>query len=325
MATRKKAVRTKSKKTAASRRRIVSKGSRRSVSKPSKTPVIDVREKGDVDKLMKLIQKNKVVLVLVYADWCGHCKTFKKDVWSKLKSQANRKVPLAEVNADMLPNTPLKNAKIDGYPSVVPIGNDMKMATLKDASGKETNAIPNSRDTQMMESLVASDPEKVIANVNAPAATAVTADPEEPPAPETVPAPEPEPSPKSATPTPEAIEAKNNNALNSLGATVAEGSKAAPSSANPPDIEDDLLATQGPRMESGKPLNSKGEPIAASKKTESQEGGSLYAALVDAAKITVPLAALTAVATRSRRRGHKRRGRSSRRAATKIEAAEQLR
>lgn len=309
MATRK-GKKTAPRRTASRSRRTASRSSRqttasRSRQTPSRstsgssTPVIDVREKADVEKLMKLIQKNKVILVLVYADWCGHCKTFKNDIWSKLKSNPNRKVPLAEVNADVLQETPLKSAKIDGYPSVVPIGNDMKMATLKDPNGKETNAIPNSRDAQMMESLVTSDPDKVISKVNSPAASELTPDPIAP-----SPTP-PEPTPKSKTPTPEAIQAKN-NALNSLGATVAEGSKAPPSSANPPDVEDDLLASQGPVMESGKPLNSKGDLIGVSKKA-SQEGGSLYAALLEAGKGILPAVALTAVASRSRRTRRRRR------------------
>jgi thiol-disulfide isomerase/thioredoxin len=123
--------------------------------------VVDVRDSSNVQQLLDVIKNNKVTLVLVYADWCGHCKTFKEDVWSKLKELPNRKLPLAEVNADVLAETPLAAAKIDGYPSVVPIGNDLVMVRLQDEAGNETNALPNARNMEMMTHLVASDPEEV--------------------------------------------------------------------------------------------------------------------------------------------------------------------
>ena len=123
---------------------------------------LDVRSKSDVSKLIDMIKGNKITLVLVYADWCGHCTTFKQDIWSKLKGMKNRKLPLAEVNADVLGETPLANAKIDGFPSVVPIGNDFKMATMEDESGNSTNALQNTRDEEMMKALVSSDPTKVL-------------------------------------------------------------------------------------------------------------------------------------------------------------------
>lgn len=139
----------------------------KSKAKPSSTSrSLDVRSAADVSKLVDLIKGNSITLVLIYADWCGHCKTFKEDIWSKLKTMPDRKVPLAEVNADILQNTPLASAKIDGYPSVVPIGNDMKMATLKDESGQPTNALPNTRDMSTMQTIVRSDPDEVLSNVS---------------------------------------------------------------------------------------------------------------------------------------------------------------
>jgi thiol-disulfide isomerase/thioredoxin len=112
---------------------------------------VDVRSKGDVGKLVDLLKKNKVVIVLVYADWCGHCQTFKKDVWSKVASLENRKVPMAQIKAEELENTPLSKTNVEGYPSVFLVGQDMKPAD-----------IPNPRDMNAMTAIANADPDEIL-------------------------------------------------------------------------------------------------------------------------------------------------------------------
>jgi len=52
----------------------------------------------------------------------------------------------------MLSNSPLSNAKISGYPSVVLFGTkDKSLASFKDSdSGEMNNSIPNIRDEAVM-------------------------------------------------------------------------------------------------------------------------------------------------------------------------------
>jgi hypothetical protein len=69
---------------------------------------------------------------------------------------------MARVNREMLSKIgPLANAKIDGFPSNVLIGNDHKLATFKGS-----NAIPNIRDTKVMNTLLTADPSQLAKTMN---------------------------------------------------------------------------------------------------------------------------------------------------------------
>ena len=116
---------------------------------------MDVRSADDVPAFENMLSKGPMAVVLVYADWCGHCDKFKKNVWSPLKSAKNRSVNMASVHYDQLANTSLKNAKIDGYPSLLLVGQDKKPATFNTEYGT-TNAMPNANDLGNMKKIVTS-------------------------------------------------------------------------------------------------------------------------------------------------------------------------
>lgn len=106
-------------------------------------------------QLESMLKKMNLTVVLVYADWCGHCHTYKDTVWKQLEGLSNKKVGLAKLNEKALPHSPLSSAKINGYPSILVVGQDGKPAEFKDEStGEPTNALPNARDTEMMKGLV---------------------------------------------------------------------------------------------------------------------------------------------------------------------------
>jgi thiol-disulfide isomerase/thioredoxin len=123
----------------------------------SKKRSVDVRSKKDVTEFEKTLSVGPITLVLVYADWCGHCQNFKKDIWTDLENLPNKKINLASVHYDQLSNTSQREAKINGYPSLLVIGNDKKAATFK-AENEVTNALPDSRNKEMLETMVTSDP-----------------------------------------------------------------------------------------------------------------------------------------------------------------------
>jgi thiol-disulfide isomerase/thioredoxin len=58
--------------------------------------VIDVRSPLDVKKALDIINKSKITLVLVYADWCPHCHTY-KPFWEKLTKQKDNQVGMVAV------------------------------------------------------------------------------------------------------------------------------------------------------------------------------------------------------------------------------------
>jgi len=114
---------------------------------------MDVKSSDAVPAFESMLTKGPMAVVLVYADWCGHCDQYKKNVWSPLKSVKNRTINMASVREDMIKNTSLKDAKIDGYPSILVVGKDKKPAVFKSTSGV-TNALPESNDVSTMRSLI---------------------------------------------------------------------------------------------------------------------------------------------------------------------------
>ena len=270
--------------------------------------VIDVRSPAEVGKLMEMLKKNKVVVVLVYADWCGHCQTFKKDIWEKLSGMPNRKVPLAAVNETMYDKTPMSNVKIDGYPSVLMMGNDMQAATFKDETGNPTNSIPNARDLEAMKTIVSADPEEAIGASGAVASAPSVTD-------SATPSRSALPSTEAVTPSasgdPEASEDTHSRVLSESASAQMEeagqnaienvnmGLQVSPNGSsklvtNPPNAEDDIMASMEPSLEDAKALNSLGATLnASSPASGSQEGGSLYYAMLEAARELAVPAALT--------------------------------
>ena len=121
-----------------------------------------MRDPSHVPHLLKMMKGMHIVVVLVYADWCPHCHTYKDEIWKHLISASKRKVGLASIQAEQLKHTPLANAKLKGYPSVLLIGKDGKPAEFEGEDGNPTNALPNARNREMMEKMVTSDPGKVL-------------------------------------------------------------------------------------------------------------------------------------------------------------------
>ena len=121
---------------------------------------VDVRDPSHVEELKQLLASKQIVVILVYADWCGHCHTYRDGVWSKLNSipKGSRKAGLAAIQAEHLKHTPFANAKLQGYPSILVVGKDGNPAEFEDDTGKSTNALPDSRNEAMMNKLVTTDP-----------------------------------------------------------------------------------------------------------------------------------------------------------------------
>jgi thiol-disulfide isomerase/thioredoxin len=98
-----------------------------------------------VQDIIKRITKGPVTVVLVYADWCGHCHTLMPHF--KAASQlAERNVEVMSIRDDMLPlynkainslNRSAPELKVEGYPSVVLVSSDgtklSEIASTKEA------------------------------------------------------------------------------------------------------------------------------------------------------------------------------------------------
>jgi len=261
-----------------------SKSKSKSKARPKKLDNMDAKTLGDVDKLVENIKNNVVTLLLIYADWCGHCGTFKDNIWKKLAGMKGRKLPMAQINEKVLGHLKeqIPDLKIDGYPTVSLIGKDLKAAEIHDpVSGETSNALPNTRDMESMTKLITANPNEVMANNGLGS---------------------PEEENKSATPTAESLVARKEagrNAINNMNNGTPNVSLSSSSVNNPPSVEDDLVESQEIPDE-----NTPSGPVSV--------GGSLYAALLAATRqVAVPVALTAAGVAVSRskraRKGTKRR------------------
>lgn len=90
----------------------------------------NVGEVRDLEKALKLegilAKQEGDKYILVFADWCGHCQTY-KPFWEKLSKVAGRIATMAAVQDTQKENVPsLKDAELDGYPTVLHLKKDGK-------------------------------------------------------------------------------------------------------------------------------------------------------------------------------------------------------
>jgi len=128
-----------------------------------KQPMLDVKSDADIPALDELRKKHIIVFVNVYADWCGHCHTY-KPMLEEFSKIPGRKFPMVRINEKVLAKTPAANAKLKGFPSNIIMGNDGSFAEFKDEEGQLTHAVPNMRDKKAMRVLLLSDPSKLTKN-----------------------------------------------------------------------------------------------------------------------------------------------------------------
>jgi thiol-disulfide isomerase/thioredoxin len=150
------------------------------------TPPLDVRSEDSISSLMKLVKKGPITIVLVYADWCGHCHTYKPKFDEAAK---NRKSPfqVASINETMINsvnkriNSMNKSAKpinVSGYPSVISLtknGDSLKDLSQEAAIKMLNTPMPNTKNSPKenapknvmendMKNVMKNDPENVIEN-----------------------------------------------------------------------------------------------------------------------------------------------------------------
>lgn len=140
------------------------KGKRKTTAGRVSVPV-DVRKSSDVPALEGILGLGPITLVLVYADWCGHCTRFKKDMWNEVSNMPNKTINTASVHYDMLDKTSLAGSKIDGYPSLLLVGKDKKPAEYTSPEGNVTNAIPTPATKEQLTQIVNTPvPEELLEN-----------------------------------------------------------------------------------------------------------------------------------------------------------------
>ena len=128
--------------------RKTARGHQQSVS-GSILPPLDVRSEKDLSELKRRIKMGKITIILVYADWCGHCHHIMPhfDAASKTPGRTIQSVKVNDTMLDLVNqsinqeiNHNAKPFKVEGYPSII----------LVDQNGNKVSDVNPVKDTKVL-------------------------------------------------------------------------------------------------------------------------------------------------------------------------------
>lgn len=125
----------------------------RRLKKQKQKKVLHVDSDKQVPMFNSLIKSGSVTFVLVYADWCGACTRFKKNIWNPMcngPARHNR----AMVRDDMIKKTNLANADFEYLPSIILVDGEGKMHGFQKPDGTNTHAMPTPQSLEEMKKAV---------------------------------------------------------------------------------------------------------------------------------------------------------------------------
>jgi thiol-disulfide isomerase/thioredoxin len=124
-----------------------------------------------IPALEKALKSGKINIVLVFAEWCGACHKFRKNIWEPMlkKNAIHNRVAIRD---DMVANTSLSNAKFDYLPSILVVDEKGKLQDFALPDGQATNAMPTPKSvndmTRVVNVKVSPEPLKVTNQPQAP-------------------------------------------------------------------------------------------------------------------------------------------------------------
>lgn len=101
------------------------------------TPYVDVRSPKDIPKFESMLKVGPV-FVLVYADWCGHCRKFKENMWDEVANSPNKSVNTAAIHYNMVDQTSMRKTPIEGYPTLFEVKPTPKANVTKPVETPQT-------------------------------------------------------------------------------------------------------------------------------------------------------------------------------------------
>uniref|UniRef100_A0A6C0DEH8 Thioredoxin domain-containing protein n=1 Tax=viral metagenome TaxID=1070528 RepID=A0A6C0DEH8_9ZZZZ len=112
-------------------------------------PPLDVRSEKDLSELKRRIKTGLITVILIYADWCGHCHHIMPHFDAASKTPG-RNIQSVKVNETMLDkvnqsvnqgiNQNAKPYKVEGYPSII----------LVDQKGNKVSDVNPVKDTKVL-------------------------------------------------------------------------------------------------------------------------------------------------------------------------------
>jgi len=269
--------------------RKTARGHQQSVS-GSILPPLDVRSEKDLSELKRRIKTGSITIILVYADWCGHCHHIMPhfDAASKTPGRTIQSVKVNDTMLDLVNqsinqeiNQNAKPFKVKGYPSIL----------LVDQNGNKVSDVNPVKDTKVLS--------EVMRQMSPPTEGSRR---------------EGEESRSEGEPNSLNMSQEGENKSTSMGRLLGKDSGLAAQRQNSYMGEDQLLGSTAASQKEYLP--SMAVPPRASNdmtgvKRDRVVGGSLYGALSQTAYTLAPAAALLGAAAlmmkrQSRRRTHKR-------------------
>lgn len=121
------------------------------ITRKKKSKVLKVDSEKKIAQMEKMLGNGSVVIVLIYADWCGACKRFMKNVWNPTCNSPSRNQRIA-VREDIAKKTSLANANFKYLPSLIAVENG-RMNSYKGSEGV-TNAMPTPTNISELKTII---------------------------------------------------------------------------------------------------------------------------------------------------------------------------
>jgi len=121
------------------------------ITRKRKSKVLKVDSEKKIAQMEKMLGSGSVTIVLIYADWCGACKRFMKNVWNPTCNSPSRNQRIA-VREDIAKNTSLANANFKYLPSLIAVENG-RMNLYKGSEGV-TNAMPTPTNISELKTII---------------------------------------------------------------------------------------------------------------------------------------------------------------------------
>ena len=117
-----------------------------------KAKVLKVDAAHKIKDAEKLLKNGSISVVLIYAEWCGACHRFMKNIWNPSCSNSAKHQRIA-VREDMVRNTSLANANFKYLPSLILVDEKGQMQNFKTPEG-DTNAMPTPKNKEELNRIV---------------------------------------------------------------------------------------------------------------------------------------------------------------------------
>ena len=106
-----------------------------------------------IPALEKALKSGKINIVLVFAEWCGACHKFRKNIWEPMlkKNAIHNRVAIRD---DMVAKTSLNSAKFDYLPSILVVDEKGQLQNFETPDGEATNAMPTPKSVEDMTQVV---------------------------------------------------------------------------------------------------------------------------------------------------------------------------